>query len=104
MPEHPAMLGLLDEPQQPGAVVAVNYGDYRRQQIAVRSGANIGNWCFLGGEFGVPRHGTADLPLHPTWQDVLAQGPVTLLSAGSQEAYESGGRTGADAWWSRWRS
>lgn len=83
-----------DEPQQSGAVVAVHYGDYHRQEIFVRSGANIGNWYCLGGEFGCPRHGTDALPLHPHWEDVLARGPVTLLSAAHEEAYASGWANG----------
>jgi hypothetical protein len=29
----PKLLGPHDEPQQSGAVVAVHYGDYRRQEV-----------------------------------------------------------------------
>jgi len=94
MEAQPTMLGPSDEPQNSGAVVAVNYGDYRRQQIFVASGSSIGNWYCLGGEFGVPRHGTDDLPLHPVWDDVLARGPVTLLSAGEQDTYAVGWANG----------
>lgn len=86
--------GRDDEPQQSGAVVAVNYGDYHAQELWIRSGANIGNWYCLGGEFGVPRHGTHTLPLHPHWEDVLARGPVTLLTADHDEAYAAGWASG----------
>jgi len=79
-------LGPDDEPQHSGAVVAVNYGDYRSLELWQRSGANIGNWYCLGSEFGVPR----GLPLHPHWEDVLARGPVTLLAPGEKQAYASG--------------
>ena len=99
-----------DEPQQSGAIVAVHYGDYRRQEIWVRSGSNIGNWYPLGGEFGrpkpwvdprnelekladrgpAPRPGPNEVPMHPHWEDVLARGPVTLLVASPAESYKSG--------------
>lgn len=85
-------LGPSDEPQDSGAVVAVNYGDYRTQECWVRSGANIGNWYCLGGEFGDPHPFVAKA--HPTWEDVLARGPVTLLCPGSQEAYAVGWANG----------
>jgi hypothetical protein len=117
-------LGYDDEPQGSGAVVAVHYGDYRRQEIWVASGANVGNWYCLGGEFGVPK--TVDdprsdmdkltenmlgrkglswtqppgtLPLHPTWSDVLARGPVTLLFPGADDTYAAGWRAGRRELW-----
>lgn len=103
-----------DEPQQSGAVVAVHCGDYHRQEIWVRSGANIGNWYPLGGEFGrpkpwvdprneleklaargpAPRPGPNEVPRHPHWEDVLARGPVTLLVASPQESYAAGWANG----------
>jgi hypothetical protein len=94
MSENPTMLGPSDEPHNCGAVVVVHYGNYRRQEIFVSSGANLGNWYCLGGEFGVPRHGSSELPLHPVWADVLARGPVTLLSAGDQATYAAGWAAG----------
>ncbi len=107
-------LGPDDEPQHSGAVVAVNYGDYDRQEIWVCSGANIGAWYCLGGEFGfpkvwldrrgssekmldrgpAPRPGPNEIRQHPRWEDVLARGPVTLLTAGDQESYRAGWRNG----------
>jgi hypothetical protein len=117
------MLGPGDEPQDSGAVVAVHWGDYRRQEIWVASGANINNWYCLGGEFGRPRvwhdprteaeklmhhpavHGPApqprpgEVPLHPTWTDVLARGPVTLLVPAGAEAYRQGWRNGRRNLW-----
>lgn len=112
-----AFLGSYDEPQNSSAVVAVHWGDYRQQEIWVRSGANIGNWYCLGGEFGRPkawtdprgllelmidrRHdylqfapGPDEVPQHPHWEDVLARGPVTLLVPGDQDAYRAGWRNG----------
>ena len=83
-------LGREDEPQQSGAVVAVNYGDYRHIECWIRSGANIGCWYPLGGEFGLPR----GVPPHPHWEDVLARGPVTLLAASRDESYASGWANG----------
>jgi len=87
-------LGPSDEPQDSGAVVAVHYGDYRTQEIWVSSGANIGNWYPLGGEFGLPGWGGGRVPRHPVWADVLARGPVTLLSAGDQATYAAGWAAG----------
>lgn len=84
------LLGTDDEPQGSGAVVAVHWGDYRRQEIWVASGANIGNWYCLGSEFGIPR----GLPTHPRWEDVLARGPVTLLVPGEKHAYADGWANG----------
>ena len=116
LPEEVAVtqLGVYDEPQSSGAVVAVHWGDHRLLEIWVRSGANIGNWYCLGGEFGrpkrwvdprsefdklawpyaVPRPGPGEVPLHPHWEDVLARGPVTLLMPGSREVYETGWANG----------
>lgn len=90
MPE----IGWEDEPQQSGAIVAVHYGDYHAQEIWVRSGANIGNWYPLGGEFGLPGWGAGRVPQHPHWEDVLARGLVTLLVAADKEAYASGWTNG----------
>lgn len=93
------VLGPNDEPQNPAALVAVNFGDYRRQEVWVRSGVNIGNWYPLGGEFGIPpvvedprvaRRPAGTIPLHPGWYDVLARGPVVLLSPGQGGVYASG--------------
>lgn len=111
-------LGPADEPRESGSVVAVHYGDYRRQEAWVRSGANIGNWYPLGGEFGVPkvvddpctdmekmmsreywRQPPGTVPLHPTWSDVLARGPVTLLVAADSAAYLAGWRAGRQDLW-----
>ncbi|TDC01419.1 hypothetical protein E1091_02945 [Micromonospora fluostatini] len=110
------LLGLNDEPQNSGAVVAVHWGDYRRQEIWVASGANIGAWYCLGGEFGrpkvwvdprselekldafwqrdVPEPGPGEVPLHPDWHFVVSRGPVVLLSPGDRGAYEAGWRNG----------
>lgn len=107
-------LGWEDEPQDSGAVVAVNYGDYDRIEIWIRSGASDGNWYCLGGEFGrpkvwvdprteleklshwgpVPRPGPGEVPLHPRWEHVLARGPVTLLVPGDKETYRAGWANG----------
>lgn len=112
------LLGPGDKLQNSGAVVAVHWGDYRLQEIWVSSGANIGNWYPLGGEFGRPR--VADdprnalekisdhrpwrqppgtVPLHPTWTDVLARGPVTLLVAGDDASYVAGWKAGRRDLW-----
>lgn len=103
-PAGPKLLGPDGEPQNSGAVVAVHFGDYRSQEIWVRSGANIGNWYPLGGEFwaawdrpqmsiyGVTKQ-------HPTWDDVLARGPVTLLVAAALETYLQGWRAGRRDLW-----
>lgn len=119
MTDSPRLLGPNDEPQQSGAVVAVHYGDYRMQEIWVSSGANIGNWYPLGGEFGrpqvwdnnVPDHMWAaarkeppprpagTVPLHPTWSDVLNRGPVTLLMPVGNEAYTAGWLAGRRDLW-----
>jgi hypothetical protein len=112
-------LGPDDEPQTSGAIVAVHYGDYRQQEIWVASGANIGNWYPLGGEFGrpkpwedprtyaekmfdrgpVPQMPPGHVPLHPHWEDVIARGPVVLLTAADDEAYRNGWRNGRKHMW-----
>ena len=86
-----AFLGPNDEPQYSGAVVAVHYGDYRLLECWVRSGANIGLWYPLGGEFGL--RGDAVSP-RPYWEEVLERGPVTLLVPGDQDSYRAGWRNG----------
>lgn len=113
------LLGPNDEPQESGAVVAVHFGDYRRQEIWVRSGANIGNWYCLGSEFGTPKtwddpRSYADkmfdrspppmrpagtVPLQPDWYDVAARGPVTLLVGADGDAYVQGWRAGRRDLW-----
>jgi hypothetical protein len=112
----PRILGPADEPQRSGAVVAVRWGDYRRQQIFVSSGANIGTWYCLGGEFGRvevvsdPRtpldrlrlrwtQPPGTIPPHPTWSDVLALGPVTLLVPSDADAYRAGWLAGRRDLW-----
>lgn len=112
-----SQLGSDDEPQVNGALVAVWVGDYRLQKVWVASGANVGNWYCLGGEFGVPKvwidpqppsdytfhRGLApqcppgQVPLHPRWEDVLARGPVSLLSADTGDSYREGWRNGRRA-------
>lgn len=108
-------LGPDDEPRRSGALVEVWAGDYRRQEVWVASGANIGNWYCLGGEFGRPQvwdpparpyadmitsrepcppRPAGTVPLQPTWQDVLGRGPVSLLSTNNQDAYADGWRNG----------
>lgn len=107
-----------DEPQESGALAVVHAGDYRRQEVWVRSGANIGNWYPLGGEFGRPkvaedprsvvakmvdrepwRQPPGTIPLHPCWSDVLARGPVTLLVAADGGAYAAGWVAGRRDLW-----
>jgi hypothetical protein len=68
-----------------GTLAVVNYGDYRSQEVWVASGVNIGNWFPLGGEFGY-----SATPDFPTWDDVTARGPVTLVVAASRETYRQG--------------
>lgn len=109
-----ALLGFDDEPQHSGAVVAVNYGDYSRQELWQRSGSNIGCWVCLGGEWGRPKvwidprgysekmwwrgpapgPGPNEIPQYPHWEDVLARGPVTLLVPGDQDSYRAGWQNG----------
>jgi|SRR5882724_9185550 len=97
------LLGPADEPQQSGAVVAVHFGEYRDQELWVSSGANIGNWYPLGGEFWVvwdrKRMPSGVTMQHPTWSDVLARGPVTLLVPAGEEAYRQGWRAGRRDLW-----
>lgn len=113
------VLGPSDEPQENGAVVAVHLGDYRRQEIWVSSGANIGNWYCLGGEFGrpktwddprdymekmlhpndMPARPAGTVPVQPDWYDVLARGPVTLLLGADSDAYVRGWRAGRRDLW-----
>lgn len=97
------LLGPDDEPQNSGAVVAVHYGDYRRQEIWVASGSNIGAWYPLGGEHWVvwdrKRMPAGVTKPHPDWSDVLARGPVTLLVPADGEAYRQGWRNGRRAMW-----
>lgn len=99
------LLGSADEPQHPGAVVAVHYGDYRGQEMWVRSGANDGAWYPLGGEFWVvwdrQRMPDGVTKQHPSWADVLARGPVTLLVPAGAEAYREGWRNGRLDLWQR---
>jgi hypothetical protein len=114
-------LGPDDEPQGCGALVAVHLGDYRSQEVWVRSGAMIGNWYPLGGEFGRPKvwidqrnelekialfgrgpqpgPGPGEVPLHPHWEDVIARGPVTLLVPAVRDAYVAGWRAGRRDLW-----
>lgn len=103
MTESPKPLGLAEEPQGSGAVVAVHYGDYRRQEIWVSSGSNVGNWYPLGGEHWVVfdrKHMPAGVTMqHPHWEDVLARGPVTLLVQADAEAYRQGWRAGRRNLW-----
>jgi hypothetical protein len=114
MSEQPKTLGPSDEPQYPGAIVAVHYGDCRSQEAWIRSSASVGNWYCLGGAFGTPhvwiddrtplekvghrgpepRPGPGEIPQHPHWEDVLARGPVTLLSAGEKDTYAAGWANG----------
>lgn len=87
----PKLLGPDDEPQHGGAVVAVHWGDYRRQEIWVSSGSNGGVWYPLGGEFWVvwdrQRMPPGVTQKHPLWADVLARGPVVLLVPGDDDTY-----------------
>lgn len=77
-----------------GALAVVHYGDYRRQEVWVASGANIGNWYPLGGEFWVvwdrQRMPPGVTMPHPTWPDVVARGPVTLVYPGAEGGYRQG--------------
>jgi hypothetical protein len=90
----------------------------RKQEVWVSSGTNVGNWYPLGGEFGTPkvvedprtpmekmmsreywRQPPGTVPLHPTWSDVLARGPVVLLAAVDGAAYLAGWRAGRRELW-----
>jgi hypothetical protein len=83
------------EPEVSGGTIAVvHYGDYRTQEVWVASGASIGNWYPLGGEFWCVADRRRMPPgvtkQHPTWDDVTARGPVTLVVAAPREAYRQG--------------
>lgn len=84
-------LGPADEPQEPGAIVAVYYADVWNLEIWVRKRENDGTWYLLGSEDGrilddaYPRY-----PELPRWEHVLARGPVTALTAARQEDYANG--------------
>ena len=93
-------IGPDDEPLQPGTIVAVNYGDYRTQEIWVKSGTNIGNWYLLDNEHECLRmHRPPKLPQHPHWEDILKRGPVTLLVPAADEAYLHGWMIGRRRLW-----
>jgi hypothetical protein len=102
------LLGIHDEPQSSGAVVAVNYGDYPIQEIWVSSGSNIGAWYPLGGEHWVvwdrKRMPSGVIKQHPDWRDVLARGPVVLLAPASDDAYRAGWKAGRLAMWNAMES
>jgi hypothetical protein len=78
----------------PGTLAVVNQGDYRYQEVWVASGSNIGNWYPLGGEHWVMwRRGHIPAGVtkqYPTWDDVTARGPVTLMVPSSAAAYRQG--------------
>lgn len=97
------LLGSHDEPQDSGAVVAVHYGDYRRQELWVSSGSSVGTWYPLGGEHWVvwdrQQMPAGVTKTHPDWRDVLARGPVTLLVPGDDDTYRRGWRAGRRALW-----
>lgn len=105
-------LGHVDEPQDSGAIVAVNWGDYRTQEIWQRGGASD-TWVCLGNEFGrpkpwddprtelekiswrwgnvpAPQPGPGEVKRWARWSDVLERGPVALLVPGQQDAYAAG--------------
>lgn len=77
-----------------GTLAVVHYGDYRRQEVWVASGANIGNWYPLGGEFWTvwdrQRMPPGVTKAQPTWDDVTARGPVSLVVSTPREAYRQG--------------
>lgn len=94
----------------PGDVLAVNHGNYQTQEIWVVDGANTGAIFPLGGlhhrvnwvEVTRPKTPRRDLfdrdhdacPRHPEWEDVVARGPVTVLTGMPQDAYNLGWRDG----------
>lgn len=88
------------EPEvRPGTLAVVNPGDYRIQEVWVASGANIGNWYPLGGEFwavGDHKRMPAGITTsgHPVWADLTARGPVTLMVAAPGDAYRQGWNDG----------
>jgi hypothetical protein len=97
------LLGPDDEPQESGAVVAVHWGNYRRVELWISSGANVGSRYPLGNEFWVvwdrQRMPAGVTKQHPSWTDVLARGPVTLLVPGDRDAYLRGWRAGRRDLW-----
>ncbi|WP_426513147.1 hypothetical protein ACPPVO_22475 [Dactylosporangium sp. McL0621] len=107
------LLGLFDEPQDRAAVVATNYGDYHQQMIWLKSEVMDGHWIALGGDGIRPqvvndprneleklgrrhewRQPSGTVPSWPRWEDVVAHGPVVLLTAGDDEMFASGWRAG----------
>lgn len=115
----PKFLGPYDEPQQSAAVVAVHWGDYRRQELWMSSGIMGGTWRPLGGDYGVQppriaedprnemeklgpdrwRQPPGTIPPYPDWGDVLARGPVVLLTAADGDAYLAGWKAGRRDLW-----
>jgi len=94
----PVVPGWQDEPQEVGTIVVVNLeAGYNHMEVWVRSGANIGNWYYLGNEAGRAYRG--EVPVHPTWPDVLKRGEVTVLSPGDPTTYRNGWRNGRYALW-----
>lgn len=88
-----------EEPDvRPGTLAVVHQGDYREQEVWVASGSNIGNWYPLGGEhWAVWRRGYMPPGVtmqYPTWRDVVARGPVTLMVPSPQAAYDQGWEDG----------
>lgn len=81
------------EPKLPaGTIAVVCYGDYRRQEVWVLSGSNVGNWYPLGGEYG---NSVKDrMPKDPHWEDLAERGPVTVLVPMQQDAYQAGWKSG----------
>jgi hypothetical protein len=83
-----------------GSVVAVEYGDHVCQEIWVADAANVGNWYPANDDDQwlrlKDRYGQRfDIKLnHPTWDDVLARGRVTLLVAAQDEVYAAGWQAG----------
>jgi hypothetical protein len=75
-----------------GALAVVNYGDYRIQEVWVRCGSNIGNWYPLGNQYGNPA--LRECPQHPHWEEIVVRGPVTIVTALPQDAYEQGWKDG----------
>lgn len=107
------LLGPDDEPDRAGAVVAVHYGDYHEQEIWLKAGIMGGTWYPLGGEGHRPqvvedprssaeklvsrepwRQPPGTIPRYPEWSDVLARGPVTLLTPGQDGVYAAGWAAG----------
>ena len=84
-PDQPRYLGPADEPQDPGAIVAVHYGDYRQMELWVASSGDIGVW--------VPIRAPG-LPIRGVWTDVLDRGPVVLLTPAPEDVYRAGHAAG----------